>query len=153
VPPRIEQVANHGTSIQKLLSPITTVESSGSSGVSGVSTPGWAPYFSWNLQTYLPGEFLGFPYSAPCPAAIPRLSYPPPVSVWQPVKRSRRTHSPASSPVWMAGQRAVTGYIGDFGDCTGFRFEKPRPGNLYGAWAAGDLGGFWGFISTPRKFF
>jgi hypothetical protein len=40
----------------------------------------------------------------------------------------------------------VPGYIGVYGDCTGFRFEKPRPGNLYGAWAADDLGGFWGGV-------
>ena len=47
----------------------------------------------------------------------------------------------------------MTGYIGVFGDCTGFRFEKPRPGNPYGAWAAGSYRGFRGFISTTGKFF
>jgi hypothetical protein len=36
---------------------------------------------------------------------------------------------------------------------TGFRFEKPRPGNPCGAWAAGDYRGIRGFISTTRKFF
>jgi hypothetical protein len=35
---------------------------------------------------------------------------------------------------------------------TGFRFEKPRPGNPCGAWAAADYRGIRGFISTAGKF-
>jgi hypothetical protein len=46
----------------------------------------------------------------------------------------------------------VTGYIGGFGDYTGFRFEKPRPVIPCGAWAVGNYRGFWGFISTTGKF-
>ena len=46
----------------------------------------------------------------------------------------------------------MTEDIGVLGDCMGFRFEKPRPGNPYGAWTAGSYGGFWGFISTTGKF-
>jgi hypothetical protein len=36
---------------------------------------------------------------------------------------------------------------------TVFCFEKPRLGNPYEAWAAGDQRGFRGFISTAGKFF
>jgi hypothetical protein len=69
------------------------------------------------------------------------------------VKRSPRgIHRPCRQSGW-AVRRAVTGYIGVFTIPTGFRFEKPRPGNPYGAWAAGDHRGFWGFISTPGIFF
>jgi hypothetical protein len=39
-----------------------------------------APYLYLHLQSYLSEIFLGFSYSAPCPAAISRLSYPPPAS-------------------------------------------------------------------------
>jgi hypothetical protein len=47
----------------------------------------------------------------------------------------------------------MTGCIGVFMVPTGFRFEKPRPGNPCGAWAAGDYRGIRGFISTAGKFF
>jgi hypothetical protein len=47
----------------------------------------------------------------------------------------------------------MTGCIGVFMVPTGFRFEKPRPGNPCGAWATGDYRGIRGFISTTRKFF
>ena len=47
----------------------------------------------------------------------------------------------------------MTGCIGVFMDPTGFRFEKPRPGNPRQAWAAGDYRGIRGFISTAGKFF
>ena len=47
----------------------------------------------------------------------------------------------------------MTGCIGVFMISTGFRFEKPRPGNPCGAWAAADYRGIRGFISTAGKFF
>jgi hypothetical protein len=47
----------------------------------------------------------------------------------------------------------VTGYIGVFGDCRGFIFEKPHPGNPYRAWTACSYWGFGGFISTTGNFF
>jgi hypothetical protein len=129
------------------------VESPGPSGVGRVSTPGvWPHTFSQTQQYICPWKFWGFSYSAPCPCSV-FLSYPPPASEWQSVKRSPRgIHRPHCQSGW-AGQRAVTGYIRAFGDCTGFRFEKPHPGNRCATWAADVLGGFWGFISTPGKFF
>jgi len=42
--------------------------------------------------------------------------------------------------------RAVTGYNGVLGDCTGFHFEKPRPGNLYETWTAGSYWEFGGLF-------
>jgi hypothetical protein len=47
----------------------------------------------------------------------------------------------------------MTTCIGVFMVPMGFRFEKPRPGNPCGAWAAADYRGIRGFISTTRKFF
>ncbi len=47
----------------------------------------------------------------------------------------------------------MTTCIGVFMVPTGFRFEKPHPGNPCGAWAAADYRGFRGFISTAGKFF
>jgi hypothetical protein len=47
----------------------------------------------------------------------------------------------------------MTGCIGVFMISTGFRFEKPRPGNPCGVWAAGNYRGIRGFISTAGKFF
>jgi hypothetical protein len=47
----------------------------------------------------------------------------------------------------------MTGCIGVFIVPTGFRFEKPRPGNPCGAWAAGDYRGIRGFISTAGNYF
>ena len=46
----------------------------------------------------------------------------------------------------------MTRGIGVFGVYSGFRFEKPRPGNPCGAWAVGDYRGIRGFISTAGKF-
>ena len=46
----------------------------------------------------------------------------------------------------------MTGCIGVFMVSTGFRFEKPRPGNPCGAWAAGDYRGIRCFISTAGNF-
>jgi hypothetical protein len=47
----------------------------------------------------------------------------------------------------------MTTCIGVFIVPTGFRFDKPRPGNPRRAWAAADYRGIRGFISTAGKFF
>jgi hypothetical protein len=101
----------------------------------------------------LPGNILGFPYSAPWASPLlPRQTRKMSQSGTLRSVLPRRIHQPHCQPGW-AGGRAVTGYIGVFGDCTGFRFEKPRPGNPYRAWAAGSYRGFRGFISTTGNFF
>jgi hypothetical protein len=45
----------------------------------------------------------------------------------------------------------MTTCIGVFMVSAGFRFEKPRPGNPCGVWAAADYRGIRGFISTAWK--
>lgn len=47
----------------------------------------------------------------------------------------------------------MTDCIGALMGPTGFRFEKPRPGNPCEPWGAADYRGIRGFISTAGKFF
>jgi hypothetical protein len=54
-----DQLDTLDEAVARSSTPTPPSSTSGPSGVFGASAPGWGPYFSWNLQTYLPGKFEG----------------------------------------------------------------------------------------------